>query len=47
MKIAKHISDADMLRSVVLMLRNSEDVNMCNQLSIECCQISYDSVYAQ
>ena len=28
LKIAKHISDADMLRSVVLMLRNSEDVNM-------------------
>ena len=34
LKIAKHISDADMLRSVVLMLRNSEDVNMCNQLSM-------------
>lgn len=34
LKIAKHISDADMLRSIVLMLRNSEDVNMCNQLSM-------------
>ena len=34
MKIAKHISDADMLRSVVLILKNNEDVNVCNQLSM-------------
>lgn len=34
LKIAKHISDADMLRSVVLMLRNNEDVNVCKQLNM-------------
>ena len=34
LKIAKHISGADMLRSVVLMLRNNEDVNVCKQLNM-------------
>lgn len=34
LKIAKHISDADMLRSVVLMLRDNEDVNVCKQLNM-------------
>lgn len=34
MEIVKHISVVDMLHSVVLMLRNTEDINACKQLNM-------------